>query len=391
METVSEVGKVLPPGRKALAEDAPSGNQGMNLVENRDLVTAFLGTAQQDRFYDVGGRGVKALGFKQNQGGQFPGGMSRYEEAIKNDDRYRLGAGEMAFQWMGQENDVDLARDLDLRGPGSMGMGAYDNHLPVQTTLAGVPFIGGMTREKINGLATDEQKKFAWQAAASAIESRIRNIGIVVNMDSKQSDNGRTVGIVGGPKTYKNVWKATYFPGDMMAWRVLPPSELRLCQLPEDEHQGNFKLVPVPVKWVEHDLSYQPTWVLFIPGILPRLINGVDHQYGTKPEADLVPLNRYQKVWYHRYITRALDELAAAGTTPRDVMAGAGGGWPEVHRRIRAYIAAHANYSPADWQLTVVRDCLGSREITIMHDQTIFGRNERYAAPRDQSLVLPLL
>lgn len=254
MDTVSEVAKILPPGRQALAEDAPSGAQVENIYEHRDLVTAFLNTPEENRFYKGGGRPVKPLNVRPTQGGaQLPGAMSRYEQAIKNDGRYRMGNGDMAFQWMGTEIDGDvqafptvdvlLARDQDLRGPGlSTSMGSYDNHLPVQTTLAGIPLQGGRTRAQVEGAGiTAEEKKRNWEAQARAIESRIRLIGIVVPVDSEQSANGRTVAHIGGPKSYRNVWKASYFPGDMMAWRVLPQSELDLCQLPEAPYPSSHR------------------------------------------------------------------------------------------------------------------------------------------------------
>jgi hypothetical protein len=151
--------------------------------------------------------------------------------------------------------------------------------------------------------------------------------------------------------------------------------------------------VPVPVKWKDHDLQYRPTFDMYV-GIrsgekgLFEQIGDVEHQFGT--EAGEV-MNQYQKVWYHRLLAQTLLDgaLGAAGIPPETISTAAQ--WVDVHLRMRELIIGLSALTQAGWQFVVSRDFLATREGMILHDHTIFGRNERYAGPRDQSLILPMM
>jgi hypothetical protein len=116
-------------------------------------------------------------------------------------------------------------------------------------------------------------------------------------------------------------------------------------------------------------------------------INNKDHQFGTGPNE---VMNQYQKVWYHRLLAQALLALGVVDNIDPETIATAAQ-WRELHRRVRVSIDQLGDLTQAGWQSVVCRDFLALREGMILHDQTIFGRNERYAGPRDQSLILPMM
>ena len=426
METVSEVGKMMPPDRKALAEDGHVAPQVVDVKESPDTITAQLMLPESQRLYKNGGRpiqlpgqpsvDVQRLPFPGAEGaGTMPGSLSRYATAVLRDPRMKLSDGDMCFIFLGDSIDhtfpsptteLLIEDDMLQRNSARPGSQTYDNHLAVQTTLAGM----ANPAYSLEGPLYPQDKKE--EIGARLLSLRIRPIGIVTPVDSNQSDNGRTVAHVGAPKTFKNVWKDDYLPGEMMKWVALPQAELNNCEVPQGEKDGNPKLVPVPVRWLEHDLGYKVAFDLLVADErveATSLYAKLRERHALRTDAQLGPADfgsQYARAWYHLFVSmvngghfkKAARGLPAGDMFPdmlSDAERNAMNGrvrlnWHSTNLRVAELIAIYHGFSDDQWQQTVVRSLLAFREISLQHDMCVFGRNLRYAKPRDQSLVHPL-
>ena len=383
MYTVQHVARTMPSSRAPVAPTPGSGNQVVNIVEDSTAIAAQLSTTPKSRFYPLSGAGTTL----DMVDGSTPGIISRYEQALRDDVRYRLDKENMAFQYLGSDGEINpfpttdvLANaDADRRlGGRTSSRDTADNHMPAQTTLAGMPDLA----PHLGHTQADYEVK------RRLLMSRMRLLGKVTSVDSGESQNGRTVAHVAGPQDVR--WLDGHSdgrPGDLIQWIPLTPDEIPQAAIPGDEasetHHMNPHLVPRVVSWKNHDLGYKGVFDDLVSGIGPGthptlrsiVAAAADKKQELKSE---VFANQYQKAWYHLL-------LGAAG-----VIEGKDVDFDDFHTRLAARLTALSGFTAKQWQSSVSRMLLAMREISLAHDASIHGRLCYYSEKKEQNLYIPL-
>lgn len=190
MQSVQRVGRQLPSSRLPIAPTPGSGNQVWNIVIDKIGVSAQLMTPVEERFYKKS-QGAVTM---DNVSRLLPGAIDRYETMIYEDPRYALEKENFAFQYLGADMElmpfptVEALRHADAarrHGGRSRSIDSADDHMYAQTTLAGLK---------------DPAPGAPWAVKQRLIMSRVRNLGKVTTVDTKESQNGRTVAHGAGPQ-----------------------------------------------------------------------------------------------------------------------------------------------------------------------------------------------
>jgi hypothetical protein len=124
-----------------------------------------------------------------------PGAIDRYETMLYEDPRYALEKENIAFQYLGADYEympfptVEVLRHADAarrHGGRSKSIDSADDHIYAQTSLAGLP----------DPVPTSND----WALKQRLLMSRIRTLGKITTVDTKESQNGRTVAHGAGPQ-----------------------------------------------------------------------------------------------------------------------------------------------------------------------------------------------
>ena len=297
MRSVQDVARLLPSSRKPVAPVGPSGHQVVNIVEDRVQITTQLASDVPTRFYEKSS-GKRTLDMVSRQ---TPGIVDRYETMMHEDPRYKLNDGTMAFQWLGGDKKsspyptvrhVLKAHASRRHGGRTMTMDATDNHIPVQTTLAGLPKLANSDTPGWGDLSPAQKEELNRRL----LVERIRLIGRVTAVDSTQAQNARTVAHVAGAIDLRWLYMDDGYPGALIEFVPLTPTERALCALPEDEKdESNPHLVARVVDWAKHDLLHRPSFNTHV--VDPLVLAIAAHPETELPDA--VFTNQYQKAWYY--------------------------------------------------------------------------------------------
>jgi len=393
---VQDVARLLPSSRKPVAPVGPSGHQVVNIVEDRVQITTQLASDVPTRFYEKSS-GKRTLDMVSRQ---TPGIVDRYETMMHEDPRYKLNDGTMAFQWLGGDKKsspyptvrhVLKAHASRRHGGRTMTMDATDNHIPVQTTLAGLPKLANSDTPGWDALSPAQKEELNRRL----LVERIRLIGRVTAVDSTQAQNARTVAHVAGAIDLRWLYMDDGYPGALIEFVPLTPTERLLCALPEDEKdESNPHLVARVVDWAKHDLQHRPSFNTYVAsageGSLRHKLTTIKENAEPAVAAlydnelpDGAFANQYQKAWY--YLLLGAGRLLNSGLTFRafhEVLL-PGAATPGL-------LAALAAYDDNEWQRSISCQLMAMREISLIHDQAIGGRLCYYAGSKEQTLYLPL-
>ncbi len=375
------VGRQLPSSRLPIQPTPGSGNQVWNVVIDKVAVGAQLMSPVEQRFYRKS-QGAVTI---ENVNRQLPGAIERYETMIHEDPRYALEKENIAFQYLGADMElmpfptVEALRHADANrrhGGRSRSIDSADDHMYAQTTLAGMPDPAPLSKD--------------WRLKQRLLMSRVRCLGKVTTVDTKESQNGRTVVHGAGPQDLRWIdGSGAGLPGYMIEVVPLSPDEIAMAAMPEDEanehHHNNPHLVARVVHWQDHDLSYKPTFDTLVAGkqgwadSLVARVAALDPL--TKQKVELLDedfLNRYEKAWYN-LLYAAYAMFADAPT------------FEEFHTTALPALATRlSGFSSKQWQDAVSRGNLAKRELCLNHDSSIIGRLCYYTEKKEQNLYAPL-
>lgn len=324
---------------------------------------------------------------------------------------FALNDGEIAFTeaylGSGSKGGRGLApgrRRADRLNQGMLGQVC----LPVMTTLASESSDAGKGVDDATLRNTLQRLD---------VESRIRVTCIVKPSDSSADMSGNTEGYIAGPHSFPNFGTRTLHQGQLICGRVAPEEELRNSMAgPSVRDLSRPILLPHPVDWVDHDLSYMPRLRLAIHNIedlmtkVPDRLDPPD-QYESRVRSVLQ--SPYDKAVYDLFLALAttfafvtLDAANRNANIPEDtILANKNGAWKKFREMIRLYnIWLPHNEKPVAgerdgtqnaktelWYQQNLSFLIGAiRATQVQHDQLIFARAEETIEPGQVGRIHPL-
>lgn len=232
----------------------------------------------------------------------------------------------------------------------------------------------------------------------------IRLIGLTDVVDTKQSQNHHTVANVAGVISIVNTSDTAWQPGDLLQWLPRTKTERETFFIPEENKELNPVLEPAAVNWRKHDLRHYPTFESDVCG-LPFEDNG-DYKAGSLAAIllnlpgvtdatdveDKLGSSEYLIAYYR--ILRGIIDAAAIATllvapAPVGGVADPTPRWTQLNNLLGG-LSADNNMRPAFFTNAIMPLLLGTREVSLTHDATIWGRVINYVAPGQEGTVSPL-